>query len=74
MRRPSRACARSRRRASSHRRGLEDATRRNGLVDVDARQKADAPRDVYLERASLGLTEEVDPEQAPSRLVLPQPA
>ncbi|MCB9724112.1 MAG: hypothetical protein H6748_08720 [Spirochaetaceae bacterium] len=40
---------------------LEDATRRNGLVDVDARQKADAPRDVYLERASLGLTEEVDP-------------
>ncbi|MEZ4355797.1 MAG: hypothetical protein R3F16_19330 [Myxococcota bacterium] len=40
---------------------LEEATRRSGLVDVDARQEADATRDVYLERASLGLTDDVDP-------------
>jgi hypothetical protein len=39
---------------------LEEAVQRNGLIDVGARQAADAGRDVYLERASLGLTEEVD--------------
>jgi hypothetical protein len=40
---------------------LEEAIQRNGLIDVGARQSADAGRDVYLERAALGLTEEIDP-------------
>ena len=39
---------------------LDEAVQRNGLIDADARQSADASRDVYLERASLGLTENVD--------------
>jgi|GEM_PF-640936 len=39
---------------------LDEAVQRNSLIDVQARQAADANRDVYLERASLGLTEEVD--------------
>ena len=39
---------------------LDEAVQRNGLIDVDARQSADASRDVFLERASLGLTENVD--------------
>jgi hypothetical protein len=39
---------------------LDEAVQRNGLIDVDARQEADANRDVYLERAGLGLTEEPD--------------
>jgi hypothetical protein len=39
---------------------LDEAVQRNGLIDVDARQSADASRDVYLERANLGLTETVD--------------
>lgn len=39
---------------------LEEAVRRNGLIDVGARQAADSSRDVYLERAALGLTEEMD--------------
>lgn len=40
---------------------LDEAIQLNGLIDVDARQSADAGRDVYLERAALGLTEEIDP-------------
>ena len=43
---------------------LEEAIQRNSLIDVGARQTADASRDVYLERAGLGLTEDVD--QRPS--------
>ena len=43
---------------------LDDVVRRNGLIDVGARQPADAGRDVYLERANLGLTEEVDARPA----------
>ena len=39
---------------------LDEAVQRNSLVDVDARQKADPNRDLFLERASLGLTEEFD--------------
>ncbi len=39
---------------------LEEAVQRNGLIDVGARQTADASRDVYLERAGHGLTENVD--------------
>jgi hypothetical protein len=39
---------------------LDEAVQRNSLIDVDARQSADAGRDVYLERASLGLTDTVD--------------
>jgi len=39
---------------------LDEAVQRNSLVDVGARQNADSSRDVYLERASLGLTEEID--------------
>lgn len=40
---------------------LDEAVQRNGLIDPDARQRPDANRDVYLERAGLGLTEDVDP-------------
>jgi hypothetical protein len=40
---------------------LDEAIQLNGLIDVGARQSADASRDVYLERAALGLTEEIDP-------------
>lgn len=39
---------------------LAEAVQLNSLIDVDARQNADANRDLYLERAGLGLTEEVD--------------
>ena len=39
---------------------LEEAVQRNSLIDFGARQAADASRDVYLERAGLGLTEDVD--------------
>lgn len=39
---------------------LDEAVQRNGLIDVGARQAADASRDVYLERAAHGLTEDVD--------------
>ena len=39
---------------------LNEAVVRNGLIDVDARQPADASRDVYVERAGLGLTDEMD--------------
>ncbi|MBW2425409.1 MAG: hypothetical protein JRG86_14255 [Deltaproteobacteria bacterium] len=39
---------------------LDEAVQRNGLIDVDARFAADANRDVYLERAGLGVTEDVD--------------
>ena len=39
---------------------LDEAVQRNSLIDVDARHKADANRDLYLERAGLGLTEEMD--------------
>ena len=39
---------------------LDEAVQRNSLIDVGARQSADASRDVYLERASLGITNEVD--------------
>jgi hypothetical protein len=43
---------------------LDEAVRRNSMIDVDARQRADASRDLYLERAGLGLTEEVDARPA----------
>lgn len=43
---------------------LEEAVQLNSLIDVDARQKADANRDVYLERATHGLTEEIDTRPA----------
>ena len=39
---------------------LDEAVQRNSLVDVDARQSADPNRDLFLERAGLGLTEEFD--------------
>ena len=39
---------------------LDEAVQRNSLIDVAARQAPDPSRDVYLERAGLGLTEEVD--------------
>ncbi|MFK7897843.1 MAG: hypothetical protein AB8G23_18555 [Myxococcota bacterium] len=39
---------------------LEEAVQRNSLVDTGARQAADASRDLYLERAGLGLTETPD--------------
>ncbi len=39
---------------------LEAAVHGNSLIDVDARQAANASRDVYLERAGLGLTEDID--------------
>jgi len=39
---------------------LDEAVQRNSLIDVGARQAPDPSRDVYLERAGLGLTEEVD--------------
>jgi hypothetical protein len=50
----------SRQRLSQIASTLDEAVQLNGLIDVDARQSADASRDVYLERASLGLTETVD--------------
>ncbi len=50
----------SRRRLSRIASTLDEAVQRNSLIDVDARQSADASRDVYLERASLGLTDNVD--------------
>jgi len=40
--------------------GLDEAVQRNGLIDADARYDADANRDVYLERARLGLTDAAD--------------
>ena len=39
---------------------LDEAVQRNGLIDADSRFDADPNRDTYLERASLGLTEEPD--------------
>ena len=39
---------------------LEEAVQRNSLIDADARQEANANRDLFLERAGLGLTEELD--------------
>jgi hypothetical protein len=39
---------------------LDEAVQRNSMIDVDARHTADANRDVFLERAGLGLTEEMD--------------
>jgi hypothetical protein len=39
---------------------LDEAVQRNSLIDVEARFASDPSRDVYLEKASLGLTEEVD--------------
>jgi hypothetical protein len=39
---------------------LDEAVQRNSLIDTEARQTADANRDRYLERAGLGLTEDVD--------------
>ena len=39
---------------------LDDVVRRNGMIDTGARHRPDASRDVYLERANLGLTEDVD--------------
>ena len=40
--------------------GLDEAVQRNGLIDPDSRYDADAHRDVYLERARLGLTDAAD--------------
>ena len=39
---------------------LDEAVQRNSLIDVDAGQDPDANRDVYLERARLGLTDDPD--------------
>ena len=39
---------------------LEEAVQRNSLIDEDARFAPDANRDLYLERAVLGLTEDAD--------------
>jgi hypothetical protein len=39
---------------------LDEAVQRNGLIDVGARFAPDPSRDVYLERAGLGVTEDVD--------------
>ena len=39
---------------------LGEAVERNGLIDEDARFAPDANRDLYLERAGLGLTEDAD--------------
>lgn len=39
---------------------LDEAVHLNSLVDLGARQGADANRDLYLERAGLGLTENAD--------------
>jgi len=39
---------------------LNEAVHRNSLIDHDARQELDARRDVYLERAGHGLTEDAD--------------
>lgn len=39
---------------------LDAAVHQNSLTDLDARQAPDAQRDVYLERAGLGLTQEAD--------------
>jgi len=39
---------------------LDEAVQRNGLIDVGARFAPDPSRDVYLERAGLGVTENVD--------------
>jgi hypothetical protein len=43
---------------------LDEAVQRNSLIDVDARHAHDPGRDVYLERAGLGLTEDVDQRPA----------
>ena len=43
---------------------LDDAVRLNSLIDVDARHAHDPRRDVYLERAGLGITEDVDQRPA----------
>lgn len=40
--------------------GLDEAVQRNGLVDAAARFDADPNRDLFLERASLGLTDAPD--------------
>mgnify|MGYP001823697287 CR=1 FL=1 len=45
---------------------LDEAVQRNSLIDPDARFSADANRDVFLERAGLGLTEDVDPRASAS--------
>jgi hypothetical protein len=39
---------------------LNEAVHRNSLIDADARFAPDARRDVYLERAGHGLTEDAD--------------
>lgn len=39
---------------------LDEAVRRNSLIDADAQQAPDANRDRYLERAGLGLTDDLD--------------
>ena len=39
---------------------LDDAVQRNGLIDPEARQGPDPRRDVYLERAALGLADDLD--------------
>ena len=43
---------------------LEEAVQLNGLIDAESRHSADANRDVYLERAAHGLTDEVDTRAA----------
>jgi hypothetical protein len=43
---------------------LEETSLRNSLLDPDDLLEADAQRDVYFERARLGLVDEVDPRAA----------
>ncbi len=50
----------SRQRLSQISSSLAEAVQLNSLIDVGARQDADPNRDVYLERAGLGITEDVD--------------
>ena len=50
----------SRQRLSHVASALGEAIAQNSLIDVGARQSSDAGRDVYLERANLGLTDDVD--------------
>ncbi len=51
---------RSRKRLMQIAAALDEAVQRNGLIDVGARFAPDPSRDVYLERAGLGVTEDVD--------------
>lgn len=43
---------------------LDEASQRNGLIDAEARQDLDPRRDVFLERANLGLADDLDARAA----------